>query len=944
MWAGLGLQSHSSGYRATVQLPHKTPLHVAVVGKVKDRKEWAKRSAALEVVRQLHQRGELDDALKVKKREKEKVDEDSDDEDDEKNEGTRGNRKFYRQFLPPSLEIKSPSPLYLHCVELKLVKPLPNPRYRLHYPQQDSHCLGLLTSTPLPSMESIELFSPSGLVLANIFCKQRISLSPEQMQLLVEFHSYIFSTCLGITDLLDRLDLPAPLLVPVLAGDQIDLDLCQKISAQQSRSPIKVNTRAISAQSRKNDEYYQDLVLYPLYESAAGPSHFFVEEISSDLSAESLMVGMGMTFKEYYQVHHQMTVKDTKQPLVRIASANKQIYMLSDGGEPVSDGKPRTHHSYRVLELMGVEPIPAGLWKQVQMVPWVLHRVISLMAALPFTQGWETKKLTIGVGDTVVKDQLMQFMISSKQTTAVSPSPGLMVQALTLAAAGDRWDMERMEILGDAFLKFSTTIFLYYKMAESCDEGDLSLARSRIVGNENLFRIAENLSLVNCGIVSTKMDPAVLWTPPGYQSAAMLEGGTVEEKVVELDKEMVGWRVGDIRSWITRDDLMKLKMGEMAGENLTVLARERRKEGKVGGIKLRDFRLVSNKAQADCIEAMMGCYLLHCGMENCLSFMARIGINLSSSSEVEDVKARKQSKEKLILQSPQQDAFCSDQARREDDKFLQLLGKLGVKQIEKITGYTFKEKSFLLQAFTHPSYGDNRLTDSFEKLEFLGDAVLDYLVTCYIYTNTEADPGRLTDIRSALVCNNMFASLLTEIKLDQFILHCTPGIYNKIRDYLEDKWWDESQPVGKKVDKALKQINEEDPPELDMVEVPKVLGDVFEALFGGIYLDSGHDLEVVWAVYRRLCPNLDQVVSNPPINIKKQLLEKFPVVGSVVFSSASHEVGGTVTVTVDVPVGEGRRKFKGRGRSKKLATLAACKCALRRLGEEGSVKDWDTIE
>ena len=115
MWAGLGLQSHSSGYRATVQLPHKTPLHVAVVGKVKDRKEWAKRSAALEVVRQLHQRGELDDALKVKKREKEKVDEDSDDEDDEKNEGTRGNRKFYRQFLPPSLEIKSPSPLSSLC-------------------------------------------------------------------------------------------------------------------------------------------------------------------------------------------------------------------------------------------------------------------------------------------------------------------------------------------------------------------------------------------------------------------------------------------------------------------------------------------------------------------------------------------------------------------------------------------------------------------------------------------------------------------------------------------------------------------------------------------------------------------------------------------------------------------------------------------------------------
>ena len=38
--------------------------------------------------------------------------------------------------------------------------------------------------------------------------------------------------------------------------------------------------------------------------------------------------------------------------------------------------------------------------------------------------------------------------------------------------------MERMEILGDAFLKYSTTIFLHYNMADTCDEGDLSTERS----------------------------------------------------------------------------------------------------------------------------------------------------------------------------------------------------------------------------------------------------------------------------------------------------------------------------------------------------------------------------------------------------------------------------------------------------------------------------------
>ena len=71
-------------------------------------------------------------------------------------------------------------------------------------------------------------------------------------------------------------------------------------------------------------------------------------------------------------------------------------------------------------------------------------------------------------------------------------------------------------------------------------------------------------------------------------------------------------------------------------------------------------------------------------------------------------------------------------------------------------GYAFREKSFILQAFTHPSYCDNRVADSYEKLEYLDDAVLDYLVTAYIFSETKADPGKITDIRIALVNNNFF--------------------------------------------------------------------------------------------------------------------------------------------------------------------------------------------
>ena len=127
----------------------------------------------------------------------------------------------------------------------------------------------------------------------------------------------------------------------------------------------------------------------------------------------------------------------------------------------------------------------------------------------------------------------------------------------------------------------------------------------------------------------------------------------------------------------------------------------------------------------------MGCYLLHCGMENCLDFMARIGINLSSTSRVEEViERRKQSREKVIMQTPQKDAFCSDHVRNEKAKLQTLESWELTRSRRSPDTLSRRSLSSSKPSLTHA--GDNRLTASYEKLEFLGDAVLDYLVTCYI--------------------------------------------------------------------------------------------------------------------------------------------------------------------------------------------------------------------
>merc|ERR1719187_2215978 len=111
---------------------------------------------------------------------------------------------------------------------------------------------------------------------------------------------------------------------------------------------------------------------------------------------------------------------------------------------------------------------------------------------------------------------------------------------------------------------------------------------------------------------------------------------------------------------------------------------------------------------ADCIESLIGIFLLKSGQAGALRFMSKIGINLSSDNSVKDVLARVKTDHDVQGFCPQRNNLVGGQGAR------MLYEKLGVESIEQIIGYKFREKSFLLQAFTHASYGENRLTGSYE--------------------------------------------------------------------------------------------------------------------------------------------------------------------------------------------------------------------------------------
>ena len=91
------------------------------------------------------------------------------------------------------------------------------------------------------------------------------------------------------------------------------------------------------------------------------------------------------------------------------------------------------------------------------------------------------------------------------------PSPALLLQALTLSNAGDGFDLERLETVGDSFLKQAVTVYIYCTYTQ-VHEGKLSFFRSKIVSNYNLYKLGKR-KLLGDYLISTKFEPFENWIP-----------------------------------------------------------------------------------------------------------------------------------------------------------------------------------------------------------------------------------------------------------------------------------------------------------------------------------------------------------------------------------------------------------------------------------------------
>ena len=221
-----------------------------------------------------------------------------------------------------------------------------------------------------------------------------------------------------------------------------------------------------------------------------------------------------------------------------------------------------------------------------------------------------------------------------------------------------------------------------------------------------------------------------------------------------------------------------------------------------------------------------------------------------------------------------------------------------IQTLEEILGYKFKDEKLIIEALTHKSYKqpyDN------ERLEFLGDAVLDLIVGEYLFFKfNKADEGKLSKIRASLVNESAFDKLARAIGLGDYI-------------YLSNA---EQNNGGR--------------------EKPSLLSNAFEAVMGAIYLESG--LEEVRAIAISLIEknyediSLDSLFKDFKTTLQELTQAKYgitPEYKVIASRGPDHKKEFEVAVII-----EDKEYARALGKSKKIAQQEAAKVAVSLLDKE----------
>jgi endoribonuclease Dicer len=326
---------------------------------------------------------------------------------------------------------------------------------------------------------------------------------------------------------------------------------------------------------------------------------------------------------------------------------------------------------------------------------------------------------------------------------------------------GDNY--ERLEFLGDCFLKMATTISIYTLMPDG-NECKYHVERMLLICNQNLFNHA------------------------------------VDRKL----QEFVRSKAFDRRTWYPDLPL---------------------KKGKAPKTSMKHN--LADKTVADVCEALIGAAYLTSKDSN--MDLAVKAVTRMTKSKNHRMKAFKDYYKVYKVPEWQEGNASASQRSL-------------VQKVAQATGYRFRSAQLVQSAFKHPSWPYESVPD-YQRLEFLGDSLLDMAIVDYLYRNfPRADPQWLTEHKMAMVSNQFLGCLCVKLGLHPCLLSSTSSLLSQIRDYVVE--------LEVAEENARKEAEEEGTPMrkdfwLKVDSPPKAYADVIEALVGAMFVDSKYKFSVV---------------------------------------------------------------------------------------------------
>lgn len=515
--------------------------------------------------------------------------------------------------------------------------------------------------------------------------------------------------------------------------------------------------------------------------AAHSGKRFYVDSVRYDMTADNLFPRkegyLGSleysSYADYYRQKYGVELLYKQQPLIRGRGVSYCKNLLSPRFEHSEghDGESeealdKTYYVFLPAELCFVHPLPGSLVRGAQRLPSIMRRVESMLLAVQLKN-------------------IINYPIPASK----------ILEALTAASCQETFCYERAELLGDAYLKWIVSRFLFLKHPQK-HEGQLTRMRQQMVSNMVLYQYALSKGLQSY-IQADRFAPS-RWAAPGVPPV-FDEDDTKESESSMFDHERsTGDIVGSGQHNYESYDDEEMEDGEIESDSSS-------------------YRVLSSKTLADVVEALIGVYYVEGGKDAANHLMKWIGIDIEfDPNEIEESRPKPRN---VVPES--------------------ILRSVDFDSIEDALNFKFRDKGLLVEAITHASRPSSGVS-CYQRLEFVGDAVLDHLITRHLFfTYTDLPPGRLTDLRAAAVNNENFARVAVKHKLHLHLRHGSSALEKQIRDFVKEVQEELSKPGFNSFG-------------LGDCKAPKVLGDIVESIAGSVFLDSGRNTSVVWRVFQPL--------------------------------------------------------------------------------------------